>query len=221
MMSTYRLLSFDVAHRSLGIAYLEITTSKTPRLMWPCEVIKEAPPEEIAELWKQMRTATPLFLGAVDFLNARVKDVSITERTRRLAITLTAFDALTLPKPSHVLIEYQMGQNDLSRLLSSQILYHYTVQGYECHVVPPAWKLRVGFGAISLQQFLQSCSSKYRANKKLSKAVLERWADVFHISLDHIAKKNRDDVGDAFLMAIAWLDTRCRECGEYFLFDII
>jgi hypothetical protein len=52
------------------------------------------------------------------------KDVNALEKTQRLKCMLAHLDNI-LPKPDVVLIEYQMVQNDTSRSISNQIMYHY------------------------------------------------------------------------------------------------
>jgi hypothetical protein len=55
----------------------------------------------------------------------KVKTIDKIDTTRRLKTLLCTMDE-QLPKPDLVLIEYQMKQNDITRLMSAQILYHYS-----------------------------------------------------------------------------------------------
>lgn len=65
------------------------------------------------------------WFNVIDLIPGRkIKDVDQCERTRLLKTVLCALDK-QFDKPSLVLIEYQMGPNDISRNLASQIMYHY------------------------------------------------------------------------------------------------
>lgn len=54
----------------------------------------------------------------------KTDEVPALERTRRIKCLLNALDK-QFDKPDLVLIEYQMGPNDISRMISAQISYHY------------------------------------------------------------------------------------------------
>ncbi len=65
------------------------------------------------------------FINVVDLIPGKnAKDFSIVEKTTKLKYLLTALDDQS-EKPDVVLIEYQMKANDISRILSAQIAYHY------------------------------------------------------------------------------------------------
>lgn len=54
-----------------------------------------------------------------------VEEVDVLDRTKRLKALLTVLD-VQFPEPDLVLIEYQMGPNDIARMVSAQLAYHYT-----------------------------------------------------------------------------------------------
>ena len=70
----------------------------------------------------------------------KIEDVSVLERTRRLKYMLCAMDK-QLDKPDLVLIEYQMGPNDIARMVSAQISYHYYSVG-EINIIPKTVDIR-------------------------------------------------------------------------------
>jgi hypothetical protein len=66
------------------------------------------------------------FFNVVDLIPGRkVEEVSVLDRTRLLKTVLMTIDK-QFSTPDQILIEYQMGPNDIARMISSQIAYHYT-----------------------------------------------------------------------------------------------
>lgn len=90
--------------------------------------------EFINEAYKIVTNATDIvdnilsikWFNVIDLIPGNsLNEVSVLDRTRRLKSMLVAMDN-QFDKPDLVLIEYQMGPNDVARMISSQIAYHYT-----------------------------------------------------------------------------------------------
>lgn len=107
------------------------------------------------------------------------------------------------------LIEYQMGPNDKSRVISSQLLYHFTKYKSDIHLVGPSLKNKIIIGNnknLLYSTFIEKYKSNYTANKNHSKA---NFLEIIKILKNenlilNINKKNIDDIADSVLMSITW-----------------
>jgi len=136
------ILSFDSAVKNLGICCVEyddgwrnkvgIYISKLNDLY--CSVNKMTTSEfitqvaklfsEIDEFLKQIIVIR--FINVFDIVGGKTSsNIDSIQKTRQIKSLLKSIDT-HLPRPDTVLIEYQMVQNDKSRTLSQQILYHYS-----------------------------------------------------------------------------------------------
>ena len=174
----------------------------------------------------------PVFLDVVDLIpGKKVKDVDVAVRAASLKGYLCFLDRLANinsndTEPWDVLMEYQMGPNDQSRNVGSQILYHYSQPKIEyksanlqnssyiaptrqinVHIVGPSLKNTINFvKGKDLAFFMEKYATSYTANKNHSKANFYEWMKNKDSKLiGKIEKKNMDDVADAVTQALAWL----------------
>lgn len=135
-----------------------------------------------------------------------------------------------LYKPSYkVLLEYQMGPNDKSRTIGSQILYHYSNTDininsqcgeynkdclkrntfiYDIEILGPSLKNKINLDNDKPHSFFMKKYSKtYDANKAHSKSNFLTWVKSNNIEhmIKNIKKKNIDDIADSVTMTLAWI----------------
>lgn len=176
----------------------------------------------------------PLIFDVVDLIpGKKLKDVDVITRTARLNAYLTMVDCVYISKilkedeTYKVLLEYQMGPNDKSRNVGSQILYHYSKldDGFKCtndigygfnldkpsisydiKIIGPSLKNKISIDKPH-SYFIQKYTKMYDANKAHSKSNLLQWVKnkKCEFMLDGIKKKNLDDIADSVTMAIAWI----------------
>lgn len=158
-----------------------------------------------------------LFIDVKDLIpDKKLKESTIIERTNSLRIHLDLIDKEIADlkcenKDLVFLIEYQMGPNDKSRVISSQLLYHfskYTESNIE--LVGPSLKNSLYYKNIEKSKysyFLEKYATNYSANKAHSKYLFLELIKTVKIDdmMEDIKKKNIDDVADSVLMPIAWL----------------
>lgn len=160
-------------------------------------------------------------LDVVDLIpGKKVKETTIIERTQLLQIYLITIDKLIekycLDTPKIFLIEYQMGPNDKSRVISSQILYHFTKYCKndninKIYLVGPSLKNKIIIGGsdANYSNFLEKYSTNYTANKNHSKynfLKLLKYLKKENI-IKNIKPKNIDDIADSTLMSLAYVLT--------------
>jgi hypothetical protein len=181
---------------------------------------------------------TPIMFDVVDLIpNKKVKDTTPSLRASRLRAYLYSIDELYLndlindfPNDKfQVLLEYQMGPNDKSRNVGSQILYHYSpmdtsfkntntkkinhtfyknqqIKNYSIDIVGPSLKNKLNMYK-PLSFFTEKYTKKYDANKKHSKDTFLYW--IKHKKIENmivnIPKKNLDDIADSVNMTLAWI----------------
>lgn len=97
-----------------------------------------------------------IYFNVIDLVpGSKANKVSIIDRTKRLKHVLYCLDQQLLT-PDIVLIEYQMKQNDISRAVSHQILYHYidmeTDILIECGDHQCKSKVKKSVGKLNIQQ---------------------------------------------------------------------
>jgi hypothetical protein len=178
---------------------------------------------------------TPLVFDIVDLIpGEKIKNTTPALRASRLRAYLHSVDKLYLnclidkfPNDEfQVLLEYQMGPNDKSRNVGSQILYHYSpmdikfkntntipnkipnnlTKEFIIDIVGPSLKNKLNMYK-PLSFFVEKYAKKYDANKKHSKATFLHWVN--HKKIEHmivnIPKKNLDDIADSVNMTLAWV----------------
>ena len=128
---------------------------------------------------------------------------TLLERTRGLKILLHLLDS-KFSIPDIVLVEYQMKQNDCSKNISSQVLYHYDYPYTHLEVVGPSLKNTISFSEeLKYGNFIMKYSN-YTANKKHALANYNYFIKVFPSNKHDINSKKKDDIADAFIMAYAY-----------------
>jgi hypothetical protein len=185
-----------------------------------------------------------LILDVVDIIpGKKIKDTTVTERSNRLSGYLNMMDSIIDPlynseknthiinthiikTPIQVLVEYQMGPNDKSRNVGSQILYHYStpnieffsanfvsdlytpINKYQVAIVGPSLKNKICLCVGGkLSEFIPLYAKNYDANKAHSKFNFLGWLkkqNMIHL-IKNIKNKNIDDIADACNQAIAWI----------------
>lgn len=134
----------------------------------------------------------------------KVTEMTAMERTAGLKKYLSSLNIT----PDIVLIEHQMKQNDISRMNSMQIAYHY-VDVCPVHIVDPGGKNKYSFSADTSYEKFITRYTNYTANKKNTDANLKYFVKTMdsHV-LDGVAKGQKtNDIADAFMQAVAWLKT--------------
>jgi hypothetical protein len=183
---------------------------------------------------------TPLIFDVVDLIpGKKLKNTTPGLRASRLRAYLYSVDELYLNNlidefpddEFQVLLEYQMGPNDKSRNVGSQILYHYSCMDtkfkntsaksnnklnnvsesnkpkeFIIDIVGPSLKNKLNMYK-PLSYFVEKYAKKYDANKKHSKETFLHW--VKHKKIESmivdIPKKNLDDIADSVNMTLAWI----------------
>lgn len=160
--------------------------------------------------------------------NTKVKENSSVMITSRLKAYLKSLDKYI--KNATILLEYQMGPNDLCRNICSQILYHYSnldnnfeslldkespdpelnpltiIPVIRVEIVGPSLKNKINLDPDKTHHFfLDKYSSSYTANKAHAKHNFSIWIKDSDYSINHIPKKKIGHVADAIMMAVAWL----------------
>jgi hypothetical protein len=167
------------------------------------------------------------YLAVTDLIDGKkVNQTEVVERAFALCTYLKKVDKkiakLERQKamPLQILIEYQMGPNDLCRGVASQILYHfmnkYCSSGHTqlaqipVTIIGPSLKNVLylhGDEGSHLGAFILKYRKPYDANKAHSRynlvTILTR-TDRLHF-IKNIKKENLDDAGDALISSIAWV----------------
>ncbi len=161
-----------------------------------------------------------LFIDVKDLIpDKKLKETDIIERTNSLRNYLNSIDKeiqnLILNSGYNnewtILIEYQMGPNDKSRTISSQLLYHFSKYSEsKIELVGPSLKNSLFLKNVESSKysnFLEKYSTNYSANKAHSKYLfLELLKNMNKTEIiNDIKKKNIDDIADSVLMSLAWL----------------
>ena len=171
-----------------------------------------------------------IYLNIFDTIpGKKVKNTNTTQRVAGLKGILYYLDKKF--SPDIVLIEFQMRVNAKSNSVCSCLLYHYSstaefsgsstcqelsltdiepiVFPHELHVVGASVKNTIYFSEEGrYTHFIKKYSTNYAANKAHSRFNLHQWLKI-HNQLDMlqgIKKANWDDVGDAFMMIMGWLN---------------
>jgi hypothetical protein len=226
-----KILRFDCAHKSLGVFYGDITITLTDLESLGDLCVLNMDENNVTTVddlttvgWDMLDKINIKYLKTINLLgNRRVKDVHVTERVCLLNQYLKELDEelqLKYNIPDYILIEYQMGPNDKTRGIVTQLISHYIspLQFMEGELdnnepfpivatVGPSLKNTIQFAKhLKLSEFMLKYLDNYRANKAHSRANLEyllKVTDREHF-LKGVKKGNYDDLGDALLQAIAY-----------------
>jgi hypothetical protein len=172
----------------------------------------------------------PVIFDVVDLIpGKKVKETSVVLRASRLNGYLHMLDSVikqtTNNKIIKVLIEYQMGPNDQSRNVGSQILSHYIASDlnfescnfqpcglilpkYDVSIVGPSLKNQITLiKGFELSHFIQKYTKNYTANKAHSKYNFLTWLKLNKHTdlLKNIKLANHDDIADAFNQCLSWV----------------
>lgn len=178
----------------------------------------------------------PKFFDVADLIpGKKLKETTGILRTSRLKAYLQLVDCklkkiIDDNEIVKVLLEYQMGPNDKSRVIGSQILFHYSnidfgftnsmnlnlsinnnhdsKIAYDTEILGPSLKNKINLLKNKDHTFFMKKYSKpYDANKAHSKINFLQWIKINNVEhmIKNINKKNIDDIADSVTMALAWL----------------
>jgi hypothetical protein len=218
------IISIDVATKSLAVAVLRYNNvgQEIDDLINKSTECSGTLSHRISSMLDSVEKSIDLVDNSIKLLHLevvnligdkRLKDTDAVYRAKRLREYLESLDKVIKPVLSgntRVLVEYQMGPNDKSRSVSSQLVYHFSGYGCEIHLVGPSIKNTVCIGGKDCNRFrwfIERYKTNYSANKAHSRKNLLEFLDGREEKdmLDGISKKNYDDAGDAVLMALGWL----------------
>lgn len=227
-----KIISFDVANKSLAIAQLEIINIK--KIMHQINnIITDQIQNEsrvdcyknIIELLKYTKQLIPL---PINFLHLEVcdvipgKKVSETTSIDRANGLYTKLNQLCKQfnkkwiSDAHILIEYQMGQNKKSGEVASQIIYHFLqyIPPENIHIIGPSLKNKLYYlddVKSTHNYYVNKFVKLYDANKAHTKYLFNRLIEIYKLDsekenkLTLIKKRNYPDIADAICQAIAWV----------------
>lgn len=233
-------VSFDVANKSLAVSIIKYIDTDTlyAELANAHEIYKEKkrkflktdPLLVFKEYINLLQESNQIlskrikieYLHVVDLIpNKKISESSIVERTFNLRKYLDSLRAVIDPlikdDDYKFLIEYQMGPNDKSRAVSSQILlfcssFAENVEDAEARIklVGPSLKNKLSIDTDEKSHhsyYLSKFKTNYAANKNHTKYLLYKIVDTYNQNniLLNIKKKNIDDAADAVCMTIAYI----------------
>ena len=106
--------------------------------------------------------------------------------------------------PQHMLYEYQMSDNDKSRTISHYLIYHYS--GCSNIIKRGAiYKNKVYYSNLLYQNYLQNITDPYKARKKHCEDNFKYWCIINKMNYTKFGNK-LDDIGDAFMQLIAYIN---------------
>jgi hypothetical protein len=240
------IISFDVASKSLALSiiyfndnwkadlqkikddfYNDTKTKTTGKDVCNCAL------KYINQLENFVDTLiVPKIFDVVDLIpGQKLKDTNPLLRASRLNAYLSMVESTYIqyyPNEKYkVLLEYQMGPNDKSRAVCSQILYHFSqpdygfkktntsefVSGpkrnqYLVEIIGPSLKNKINLVKDKSHSFfMKKYTKSYDANKSHSKANFLHWIKVNKVEhmITNIKKANIDDISDSVTMTLAWL----------------
>ena len=246
------ILSYDVASKSLAMSLIKFNDN------WKSDLsniktsfddnIKNISAEELCQtaidhidrLYELLDTLIqPLVLDVVDLIpGKKVKETDVILRANRLRGYLKHVDEthlaiIPVDESCHVLVEYQMGPNNKSNSVCSQILYHYANDDngfkstlnteltdvvltestpnqkvYTIEIVGPSLKNKINLDKDKPRQFyIAKYAKTYDANKNHSTANMKYWLKTKNAEhmIANIKKSNLDDIADSVTMTLAWL----------------
>jgi len=193
-------LSFDCAEKSCGICLMGIDKNKNNELnddikggdikiymIRVVNIVGDSVSEEKNKTSKLIYK-TRLIKKFINDLDTEIKNMNINIDT--------------------VLLEYQMSINYKSSNLLQQLIYHYCDK-YEIHLMGPSLKNKIYFSdELKHSVFIEKYMSNYTANKNHTKHNFLFWIRHNNLSnkIKNIKKKNIDDIADAFIQVIAFIN---------------
>jgi hypothetical protein len=248
------IVSYDVASKSLAVAIIyfnenwkdelqhirKLSANETNKLQTSEEICRSVI-KYLDMVYMVISTLMEIVvLDVVDIIpGKKIKDTTVIERSNRLSGYLNMMDSVIDPLynseknnnhgikiPIQVLVEYQMGPNDKSRNVGSQILYHYStpnieffsanftsdlyipINKYIVSIVGPSLKNKICLcPGGKLSDFIPLYAKNYDANKAHSKFNFLGWLKKQNsmFLIKNIKNKNLDDIADACNQAIAWI----------------
>lgn len=232
-----RYVSFDVANKSLAIAIVRFECNKTinerladafaeyqknkpfkmglpgtePLLLEYLKLLEKC--NEILSSRFQME-----YLNVIDLIpDRKISETSAIERAFFLSRALLDIrDKIPISDDCQFLVEYQMGPNDKSRAVSSQILLFCTSfmesameAKMRIKLVGPSLKNKLCIkndNESYLSHYLAKFKTNYAANKNHTKYMLKKLTYAYNYDgfVRGIKKKNLDDAADAVCMAVAY-----------------
>jgi len=258
------ILSFDVASKSLAVSlilydddykhkidtiineikklYIDITNINNNTSLKNIYIILNNVKNKLSEYINIISNGIrPIFLDVVDLIpDKKLKDTTVITRANRLKSYLNYIDTLVYEEIDNkcifikVLLEYQMGPNDKSRNVCSQILYNYSKNddcefksynfeitkpihsgknhninlSHSVEIVGPSLKNKINLDKKKDHQFfLNKYTNKYDANKKHSSHNFLLWIKQKSLEcmIEKIPKKNIDDISDSVTMGLSWI----------------
>lgn len=152
------------------------------------------------------------YLNVIDLIpNKKVNDVSVQDRTKALHNYLTdVIDPIIQSKDNWLfLLEFQMGPNTKSNIISSQLMYHLSKYNHKIELVGPSLKNKIIIGDISggYENFAEKYQTSYAANKMHSRHnFLKLLKNMKKESMiKDIKKKNIDDIADSVLQGLSYM----------------
>lgn len=198
-----KIHSYDCARKSMGVCCLRVRTFCQMNPTWNLPVLYTSDEYD----WMIDNVISIQYKDVWDISDptrqkGKPPDWSIVSKNLHECIQ-PLFD--TYGSPDVMLYEYQMVQNDKSRTVSHFLIHHYSPFAKIKQMVPTL-KNKVHFHADLIHQnFLEKYTQVYRANKMHCAENFKYWCNSFGLSYSHIKKKNMDDIGDAFMQAMAFL----------------
>ncbi len=196
-----RVLSFDVATKSLAFAVIEFDGDWMSKCM---HVLDSAKPGYEMDALVQVndiigKAIQMPKLEVVDLApGLKSKEVDPHKRARSLKQLLSSDDMNE--KYDSVLLEYQMSANYNANAVYNQLLYHYA--NYDVKTVKPSMKNTLKIGKVSMSELCQKYSTKYKANKVHSTQCVDHILKAFNLKWPDVKTKNKDDISDAIMQAL-------------------
>lgn len=219
-----RFIAFDCANKSLAISVIDYNNNWKNDIRSIIENYKKPTTLSIESLQNKLimlqKIQTTLktrfiihYLGVHDLLpGQKVKETDAVYRASQLFKVLSNIQEY-INENTEILIEYQMGPNDKSRAVSSQIIYHFvSLMNHErVHIVGPSLKNKIElYEGGAYADFICKYRQNYTANKAHTKANFYKFIDMYNNALTskamlNISKKNVDDIADSCMMTLAWI----------------
>ena len=219
-----RILSFDSATENLGVCVINYDEQWDEKIKLIIQRLYDFYDElNINSDWKQtlrcilydanniLESVISIeYAQAINCTNGKkVTDMTAIERTINLKKYLTGPDFKPDFKPDVVLIEHQMKPNDISRINSMQIAYHFA-DICPVYIVDPGCKNKYSFSNDTRYETFITRYTNYTSNKKHTDANMKYFVKLMNSNmLDNIAKGQKtNDIADAFMQAVAWLKNK-------------
>ncbi len=212
-----KIISIDVANKSLAIACLEIFQYDANKILNQLYIATAV--EAIQILTEYVDNIKIKTLEVVDLLPGKqVKQSSSIERTEALYKYLCNFTKAKqkwFDQHTHLVIEYQMGPNKKSGEVQCQVIYHFLshINSRNIHIVGPSMKNKLSMKDPKSKHsyHIAKYDTLYCANKSHTRYIFLEWLAARNETnkLINIKRKNYSDIADAFCQAIAWYLTSC------------